>query len=220
MTGGKGGNIPAPKLTRGVSTRGNRPAGSPKNPLPGTPTRGSSPKNDKSDTQRVLDRLDSIEKRLEAIIDEAIISQEFSSSQLKAQITENEKKGLVQDEQIGALKEATSGATVQLKVHGLRLTEIENKIERIEKRMNTLIIDGVQEKDGEVTASIVDDLCKDLQIRINASSCVAIFRRGKVGDNREDGGARPQRPGADGVRARPRPIVVIFPTANEKAEIL
>ena len=67
-----------------------------------------------------------------------------------------------------------------------------------------------------MTASIVDDLCKDLQIGINAGSCTTIFRRGKWtgGDIKKNGGA-----GTDGVKPRPRPIVVVFPSSNEKAQI-
>ena len=177
MTGGKSGSIPGLKPTGGISTRGNRGASSPNHAAARTPEKEGLEKRERSDTQKVLDRLDGIEKRLESKIDDVINSQEFSTSELNEKIAENERERLVQDEQIGALKDTTSGVSVQLKVQGVRLAEVEAKIERIERerRRNTLIIDGVTEKVGEVTATILDNLCKDLQIGVNAGSCTAIF---------------------------------------------
>ena len=75
------------------------------------------------------------------------------------------------------------------------------------------MIDGVPDKEGEVTTSVIDNLCKDLQINLNAGACTAIFRRGKqqVSDNEEGRRAIGQ--------ARPRPIVAVFSSPNDKSLI-
>ena len=108
MPGGKSGKNQVPKAPEGILTRGGRTTGIPRPSSPGTP-KMASPQQKANDTQRVLDKLDGIEKRLEAKIDDAIKSQEFSSSQLKENLKKNDEKFLVQDERISALKEDTSG---------------------------------------------------------------------------------------------------------------
>ena len=216
MTGGKGVKPAAHRVPEGILTRGGRATGIPKMATPETPKR-ETPTKEKNDFQRVLDKLDGIETRLEAKIGDAIKSQEFVSSQLKGKITESEKKSLVQDEQISALNDESSGVKVQLRVHGSRLAEVEAKIERIErdKRRNVLVIDGVHEREGEFTATIFDRVCRDLQINLTAAVCTAIFRRGKPpkGDNGEG------RAGRGDNNSRPRPIIVVLPSTSEKALI-
>ena len=205
------------RIPSGISTRASKPTNIPRPASPGTPRMGSE-KKDPTDIQRVLDRLDGIEERLEAKIDNVIANQELATHNLTERIDKTEGEALVQSEHISALKDDTSGVKVQLKVHGARLTDLENKIERLEreKRRSTLVIEGIQETEGEVTSTIVDRALTDLQVGFRSRDCTAVFRRGKgrkeVGDIKE---------GAKGneIRQRGRQIVVILPSANEKAAI-
>ena len=215
MAGGKGETKPRPRTPSGITTRAVRPTNIPVTTSPGTPKT----QRDPTDIQRVLDRLDSIEDSLETKIDGVIESHEFTAKQMNEKIDKTVNSGLVQAEQIGALKEESSGHTVQLKVHGLRLSELEEKIERLERerRRNVLVIEGVKEKVGEVTSTIVEKAFEDLQVGFKTEVCTAIFRRGKtpVSDNKEGAEKEPARER----EYRGRPIVVILPSTNEKAAI-
>ena len=76
-----------------------------------------------ADLQKVLDRLDMIEKSLEKKIDASIQSQEFSASHLQDNIkkfeTANDKVNTKCDE----LAESNIGMKAQLKVQGTRLQD-------------------------------------------------------------------------------------------------
>ena len=215
MTGGKEDSKPNNRTPSGIVTRGSKPSSIPRPGTPGTPKMGDV-QRDPRDTQRILDRLDSIEDALEAKIDDAIKSQEIATGNLGDRVTKIEKDSLVQAEHVGALKDDTCGVKVQLKVHGARITDLEDKIERLEreKRRNILVIEGLKEQNGEVTSVLVDKALSDLQVGFKSRDCTAIFRRGKVavGDDKEG-------EAANGNRARGRPIIVILPSANEKADI-
>ena len=182
---------------------------------PTTPKTPNSPdtKRGPKDIERVLDRLDKIETRLEAKIGDVITSQEISANNLEERFKKTEDKGLVLEERVGALKDRSDGTSVQLKVHGARITDIENKIERLERerRRNILIIDGLPEKEREYPKDPVNRLFTDLQVGFTADACTAIFRRGK---NTEEA-----KVGQRDNRVRPRPIVVIFSSQSEKAAI-
>ena len=199
----------------GVGTRASKPSNIPRSATPGTPKMGSE-KKDPTDLQRVLDRLDSIEGSLEAKIDNVIANQELATNNLNERIKKTEDGALVQTERVSALKDESCGVKVQLKVHGARLADIENKIERLEReKRSTLVIEGLQENEGEITGSIVDGVLTDLQVGFRAKDCTAVFRRGtrkEGGDNKE--GAKERE-----FRQKGRPIVVILPSANEKADI-
>ena len=115
---------------------------------------------------------------------------------------------------VSALKGESEGVKVQLKVHGARLVEVEDKIERLERerRRNVLVIDGLPEEEREQLDVTVDKIFSDLQTGITSRACTAIFRRGKqqkVGDN-----GRGQNE-----TVRVRPVIVIFPSAAEKSAI-
>ena len=216
MYGGKGELKPSQRNQSGIVTRASKPSSMPRPSTPGTPKAGVDHK-DHTDTQRVLDRLDKIEISLESKIDDAIKGQELAASILGDRITKADEKVLVQTEQISALKDNACGVKVQLKVHGTRINEIEEKIERIEreKRRSTLIIEGLKETEGEIISTLVDKALTDLKVGFRSKDCTAIFRRGgrkDVSDKKEETGAREKR-------IRIRPIVVFLPSANEKAEI-
>ena len=138
---GKPSGIPTRGSLRNRTSAGTNMATTPKSPR--TPN-SNQPNRDPTDIERILNRLDSIEKRLESKIEDAIQSQELSSGNLSHKFTKVESKSLVLEERISVLNDRSEGASVQLKVHGARITEIEAKIKRIERerRRNVLIIDG------------------------------------------------------------------------------
>ena len=215
MTGGKDGNKPIQRTPSGIVTRAGRPSNSQRQPTPGTPKMESALK-EPSDLQKVLDRLDSVKETLETKIDDVIKNQEVTEKNLSDRVTKTEQGNLVQSERISALKDDASGFRVQLKVQGARLTDVEDKIERLERerRRNILIIEGHIEKEGEDTRAIVDKALSDLQVGFRSGDCTAVFRRGKTGtgDNKDG-------PAGNNNRPRGRPIVVILPSTNEKAAI-
>ena len=82
-----------------------------------------------------------------------------------------------------------------------------------EKRRSTLVVEGLEEKEGEKIEEVVDTILTDLKVGFNAGVCMAIFRRGK----RNLGNNKGQR---DRERERqPRPIVIIFQSHSDKAAI-
>ena len=87
-----------------------------------------------TDTQKVLDRLDKIEKSLEAKIDASIQSQEFTSKQLTDKIDKFEVANTQVHNKINAVKGENAGIKAQLKVHGTRLLELEDRIKLIERK--------------------------------------------------------------------------------------
>ena len=125
---------------------------------------------------------------------------------------------LVHSKHIIALRDESSEVKVQLKVRGARITDIEYKLEKLEreKKRTTPIIDRVNEVDGEITSMIVDRSLADLQVGFTSADCTAVFHRRKgkkeVGDYKE--GAR-----VDENNLRVRSILVILPSPNETAAI-
>ena len=220
MKGEKPGSQPSTGRPSGIHTRGSQRSGSsvgsnmattPKSPK--TPD-GSKTSRDPSDIERVLNRLDTIETRLESKIEDAIRGQELSAENLNDRFTKAESKSLGLEERVSALKDRSDGTSVQLKVHGARITEIEAKIERIERerRRNVLVIDGAPEKEGDQPIVIVNKIFADLQVGFTADACTAVFRRGR-NPNNDKVGQREDR------EQRPRPIIVILPSQAEKAQI-
>ena len=212
MNGGKGEIKSSQRYTSGIVTRAGKPSHIPR---PGKP-KVDSERRDPTDIQRVLDRLDSIEDSLDTKINNVITSQEMAAGKLGERIKKNEEEVLVQSERVSALKDDNNGVKVQLRVHGAPLSDIEFKIERLEreKRRATLQIDGMREAEGEVLNTVVDRAFEELQVGFRSGDCTAIFRRGKwtVSDKKE-GAKQTER------RTRVRPIIVVLPSPIEKAAI-
>ena len=143
MNRGKGEIKTGHRSPSGIVTRAGKTSSIPKPRALGTPKMEEKQKSS-TDIQRVLDRLDSIETSLEAKIDDVISSQELTGEKTSERIKKTEDAVLVNTEHVSVLKDDTKGVKVQLKSHGARLAELEDKIERIEreKRRTTLIIEG------------------------------------------------------------------------------
>ena len=98
-----------------------------------------------------------------------------------------------------------------MSVHSLRLTELEAKLEQLEsdKRLTTLVIDGIMEKDDEDPVELTEALFKDVGVDYDTRVCVNLYRRGKcpsVGAKRADTEYQQQ--------SRPRIIVVLLKRLN------
>ena len=115
-------------------------------------------------------------------------------------------------EECAEVKVVTAGLKTQITVHGTRLTEIEVKIEQLERkrRRTTLVIDGVKEKENEDIAATVGEIFTDVGVDYNTTVCVNLYRRGRKQSADRRG------PGADNVQ--PRPIIVVFLRRTKKAQ--
>ena len=118
---------------RGKMTRRSRiQGGTPKSPI-GAMSQSGAGRGAKSesakDIQTVLDRLDKIEKSLEAKIDNSIQSQEFAAKQLTDNIKKVESSTLQAHEKSDKLAEESIGIKAQLRVHGTQLLEREKEEE-------------------------------------------------------------------------------------------
>ena len=117
-------------------------------------------------------------------------------------------------EETAKVKVATAGLKTQVTVHGLRLSDLESKIEQLErdKRRSSLVIDGVKEEEGEDVAGIVETIFEDVGVDFKTRVCINIYRRGYRQVNKHGR----EREGA--TERRPPPIVVVFLRHTEKAK--
>ena len=193
------------------SVLGTRPSTpqSPRTPLkPLTPssTKGQetgAADHDKSDIQKILKKLDKLDK-----IEESMTVQETAVTQITDKLGQMNTKCEDNERDCKQVREETAGVKIQVKVHGMRLTEVEHKVELLkrERRRNILIIDGIAEKEGEKVKEVVGKAFEDLQVQFGTGICSAIFRRGKP-------------PKEVKAHTRPRQIVVIFHRQHGKGEI-
>ena len=182
-------------------------------PLPDTPKTPKSPRTPetpdkgKTDMQIILEKLGKLDK-----IDESITAQETAVTQLTEKLESINAECRVNKETVNEVKSETAGVKAQVRVHGTRLADIEDKIEFLERerRRNVLIIDGVKEEEGENTRAIVIRAFTDLELDFDVGVCFTIFRRGK----------KPTGPKlGDGEGGRPRQIAVIFQRQQDKGEV-
>ena len=66
-----------------------------------------------------------------------------------------------------------------MSVYGLRLTDLEAQIEKLERerRRSTLKIDGVKEDENKETAEVVAQIFKDVGVDYGTRGCINIFRQ-------------------------------------------
>ena len=108
-------------------------------------------------------------------------------------------------------------------VHGLRLAELEDKIELLErdKRRNVIVMEGVQESEDKPSPEIVEEFFADLKLDLDTTACDRVYRRGKAPpgpSNNEkpevvDNNKQPRGP------RRPRPIIVSFKQFSDKIRV-
>ena len=163
----------------------------------------------KTDMQIILEKLGKLDK-----IDESITAQEFTVSQIKDKLQKIEEKCEKTNEDSKQVREESAGVKTQVRIHGARLSEIEDRIEQLERerRRNVLLIEGVKEKEREIVKEVVNKAFEDLQVGFDSGVCVSVFRRGRFQNGDAENGKGRDRP-------RPRPIVVIFQRQQDKSEI-
>ena len=182
-----------------------QPLHPPRDP-PNTPNKptGKSPENPKGEDSRnilkILAKLDGLDNKIEQ-----------TNDHLTQRIDDNIAKTDQLTEKFLKVKDESTGLKVQASVHGVRLSELETRIEKLEreKRRTTVVIDGVKEEEGEETAEIVDEIFEDIGVGFSTKVVINIHRRGcRVTADSQQGKQRPEGP------PRYRPIIVVFSEAS------
>ena len=170
-------------------------------PPPSKPTEEGQNK-DSENIAKILLKLDGLDGKIES-----------TKLHLSERIDGNNAKVDQIAEETAKVKATTSGIKTQVTVHGLRLSELESKIEQLEreKRKTTLIIDGVKEGDTEDPADIVEAVFKDVGVDYTTRVCVNLYRRGRRPRTTKENRDQEEQ-------GRPRPIVVVFLRQTEKAQ--
>ena len=155
-----------------------------------------------TDIQRIIDKLDGLEERIES-------STQHLTEKIDASKLDTEKLA----EDCREVKVTTAGLKTQVGIHGTRLSDLEEKIEKLErdKRRNNLVIEGVPEQEREDLGGTVDSIFKDVGVGYNVSVCINLFRRGR----KQSGERRQANNNPDN---RPRPIVIAFLRQSDKSE--
>ena len=109
-------------------------------------------------------------------------------------------------------------------VHGLRLAELESKVEQLErdKRRNIIVVDGVPEDAQKPSPKVIEELFADLNINFDTLVCDRIYRRGKAPPEPSGVAKAEVAKGNYNTRAtekRPRPIVVGFKQFEDKIQV-
>ena len=97
--------------------------------------------------------------------------------------------------------------------------DIEEKIEQLERerRRNILVVDGLEEKEGEIVQDLANKIFTDLQVGFDTNLCSAIFRRGRRPNDNAGNRANGKR--GETNADRPRPLVIISKTTAEKGAV-
>ena len=146
---------------------------------------------------------------------EGIQSTDFNVSTLCDKLEANIKKSEDITQKVLETTEVTEGLKTRSAVHGLRLAELEQKIEFLErdKRRNNIIIEGVPESEDNPSPEIVEEFFADLKVSFDTTVCDRIYRKGKAAQGTSDGSnpeAAHRNVGNNKGAARVRPIVVGF----------
>ena len=128
----------------GVQTRTGKPSAipvtAPRDPLTTTPNRSADSKSGDK-LQEILNKLDKLEQL--DVLEERI---DTSTKQLTEKIEESNEKTERLSSEYTEVKVDAAILKTQVSIHGLRLNDLEAKIEQLEreKRRTTLVIDGVR----------------------------------------------------------------------------
>ena len=169
------------KFTTGVNTRRTKmkPSSSsparPRDPpkTPANPDKKGAEKGKLKESEnivKILEKLDSLDNNIES-----------TRVHLSERIDKNNEKTEQLSVDCTKVKVGNDILKTKVTVHGIRLSELEAKIEQLERdrRKTTLIIDGVEELDDEDTADIVEDVFKDIGVDYNTKVVVNLYRRGR-----------------------------------------
>ena len=152
-----------------------------------------------------------------------IHSVNFSATEQKDKFAALEVKAEEDRATVRETTEATAGLKTRTAVHGLRLNELDERIERLEreKRRNLIVIEGVIEEADKPSPVIIEELFQDLKVDLDTLVCDRIYRRGKeapvISDRNRPEDVDPNK--ARRRTERPRPIVVGFKEHDDKVKI-
>ena len=133
---------------------------------------------------KILARFDGLETEIKSVkstVDEGIRAQEFNSKQAEDKLQKHISDYTETKEEVSSLASETDGLKTRMTFQNFRLTEIEEKIEYLERerRKNMLLIEGVPEDSKVPSPEIVETLFADLKLNFDTHVCDRIYRRGK-----------------------------------------
>ena len=172
---------------------------------------------------KILARFDTLEDEIKSVkttVDEGIRAQEFNAKQAEDKLENHIKDCTSTKREIKLIGNEADGLKARVDYQGFRLTDLEEKIEQLERdsRRNVMIIEGVNEEDGISSPEIVDDLLQDLKLDFDSHVCDRVHRRGKA-QTGTSAIAAEQTGNARKGHNRPRPIVVSFMRPIEKGKV-
>ena len=168
-----------------------------------------------------LEGFDTNFEELKTEVRDGLSAVNFKIDELSDKVKTVDEKSVGMKEEVRKMADTTTGLTTRAAVHGIRLAEVERKIEQLErdKRKNIIVIEGVIEDGKTSSPEIVELLFQDLKVGYDTMVCDRIYRRGKnppaTGENRQPEAANNNKRG----ERRPRPIVVGFKQLSDKIEI-
>ena len=125
---------------------------------------------------KILARFDNIDadiKTVKTTMDEVITSQEFTAKQIEDKLQKHIEDCHETKLEVKAVGDVTDGLRARVTYQGLRLSDVEMKIEQLERerRKNFMIIEGVVEEEGVSSPDIVDALFMDLKLDFDSHVC-------------------------------------------------
>ena len=132
-----------------------------------------------------LTRMDAkFDTKLDALkleIREGLKASEFDLGVVKDKVSKQEIKGKEVEDKVQVMTDVSEGLKTRSMVHGLRITELEQKIEMMERenRRNLIIVEGVPESEEMPSPEVIGELFADLKVNFDTMVCSRIHRRGK-----------------------------------------
>ena len=179
---------------------------------------------------KILARFDKMDLEIISVkdtVDEGIKAQEFNAKQMEDKLQDHVTACKITKQEVKSLGEETDGLRARVNYQGFRLSDVEKKIEQLERerRKNIMIIEGVVENEEIPSPEIVDSLFEDLNLNFDSHVCDRVYRRGKAPQGPSAATAfTADRTGNDkrmhgDKQQRPRPIVVGFMRPTEKGKV-
>ena len=152
-------------------------------------------------------------------VDEGIRAQEFNAKQLEDRLVKHIEDHAKTKHEVKVVCKETDGLRARMSYHGYRLTELEIRIEQLERerRKNIMLIEGVVEDEGTSSPEIVDQLFLDLKLDFDSHVCDRVYREGKSASGTSSVAA--ERTGSSTRNNKPRTIVVGFMRPIEKSKV-
>ena len=177
---------------------------------------------------KLLTKLASLDSKFDKKFDDLKkeVREGFQSTNFKVGEIEDKVKTVMAKcgknaEKLKETADVTDGLRAKVGVQGIRLLEVERKIERLErdKRRNTIIVEGVPESEENPSPEIIEQLFGDLKVEFNTLVCDKIYRRGKNAPVTGEG-RKPEVAAVAGHKVnKHRPIVVSFKELGHKIAV-